>query len=71
LHRNCLLKHVIKKRKEGRIGETGKRGRNYKQILDDLNESKRYWKSKEEILDRTVWIICFERGYGSDIRQTT
>jgi len=69
LRRNCLLKHVIEEKKEGRIDETGRRGRNYKQIMDD-NESKRYWKSKEGVLDRTVWRICFERGYGSDIRQT-
>jgi hypothetical protein len=62
---------LLKKRKEGRIDETGERGRNYKQIRDDLNELKRYGKSKEEVLDRTVWRICFERGYGSNIRQTT
>ena len=69
MRRNCPLKHVIgkKKKKEGRIDETGRRGRKYKQTLDDLNESKRYWKSKD---DPTAWRIRFERGYGSDIRQT-
>jgi len=71
LCRNCLLKHVIEEKKEGRIDETGRRGRNYKQLLDDLNELKRDWKSKEEVLDHTVWRICFERGYGSGIRETT
>jgi hypothetical protein len=69
LRRNCLLKHVTEEKK-GRIDEKGRRGRKNKQIPDDLNESKRYWKSKVEVLDRTVWKICFERGYGSDIRQT-
>ena len=68
MRRNCLLKHVIEEKKDGRIDETERRGRKYKQTLDDLNESKKYWKSKE---DRTAWKIFFEIGYGSDIRQTT
>jgi hypothetical protein len=40
LHRNCLLKHVI----EGRVEGTGRRGRRGNQQLDDLKETRRYWK---------------------------
>jgi hypothetical protein len=54
LRRNCLLKHVIEVKLEGRIEMTGRRGRRRKQLLDDLREKKRYWKLKEEALDRTL-----------------
>jgi hypothetical protein len=36
LRRNCLLKHVIEGKLEGRIEMTGRRGRRSKQLLDDL-----------------------------------
>jgi hypothetical protein len=42
LRRNCLLKHVIERKIEGRIEVTGRRGRRHKQLLDDLNEKRRY-----------------------------
>jgi hypothetical protein len=54
LRRNCLLKHVIEGKLEGRIEMTGRRGRRRKQLLDDLKEKRRYWKLKEETLDRTL-----------------
>jgi hypothetical protein len=38
LCRNCLLKHVIEGKLEGRIEMTGRRGRRRKQLLDDLKE---------------------------------
>ena len=44
LRRNCLLKHVIDGKLEGRIEMTGKRGKRRKQLLDDLKEKRRYWK---------------------------
>jgi hypothetical protein len=50
LHRNCLLKHVIEGKLEGRIEMTGRRGRSLKQLLDDLKEKTGYWKLKEEAL---------------------
>jgi hypothetical protein len=68
LHRNCLLKRVIEGKLEGR---TGRRGRRRKQRLDDLKEKRRYWKLKEEALDRTLWRTRFGRGYGPVVRQTT
>jgi hypothetical protein len=42
--RNCLLKHVIEGKLEGRIETTGRRGRRRKQLLDDF-------KGKENILE--------------------
>jgi hypothetical protein len=36
LRRNCLLKHVIEGKIEGRIEVTGRRGRRRKQLVDDL-----------------------------------
>jgi hypothetical protein len=68
LPRNCLLKRVIEGKIEGRIEMTGKRGRRRKQLLDDLKEKRRYWKLKEEALDRTLWRTRFGRDYGPVVR---
>jgi hypothetical protein len=70
LRRNCLLKHVIEGKLEGRTDMTGRRGRRRKQLLDDLKEKRRYWKLKEKALDRTQWSTRFGRGYGPVVRQT-
>ena len=51
--RNCLLKHIIERKIEG-IEVTGRRGRRHKQLLDDIKETRGYWKLKEEALDCTV-----------------
>jgi hypothetical protein len=50
---NCLLKHVIEGKVEGKIKLTGKGGRRRKYLLDDLKKKRGYWKLKEEALDRT------------------
>jgi hypothetical protein len=71
LRRNCFLKYMIEGKLEGRIEMTRIRGRRSKQLLDDLKEERRYWKLKEEALDRTVWRTRFGRGYGPVVRQTT
>jgi len=63
LRRNCLLKHVIEGKIEGRIGVTGRRGKRRKQLLDDLNEKREYLKLKEEALDRTLWRTRFGGGH--------
>jgi hypothetical protein len=70
LRRNCLLKHVIEGKIEGRIEITGRRGRRRKRLLDDLKGKRKYWKLKEEALDRTVLRTRFGRGYGPVVRQT-
>jgi hypothetical protein len=54
LRRNCLLKHVIEDKIEGKIEVTERRGRRCEQLLDDLKEKRRYWKLKQEALDRTI-----------------
>jgi hypothetical protein len=71
LRGNCLLRHVIEGKLEGRIEMTGRRGRRRKQLLDDLKEKRIYWKLKEEAIDRTLWRTRFGRGYGPAVRQTT
>jgi hypothetical protein len=71
LRRNCLLKHVIEGKLEGRIEMMGRRGKRRQQLLDDLKKNRRYWKLKEEALDRTQWRTHFGRGYGPIARQTT
>jgi hypothetical protein len=40
LSTNCLLKHVIEGKLEGRIEITEQRGKRSKQLLDDLKEKK-------------------------------
>jgi hypothetical protein len=32
-------------------------------LLDELKETRRYWKLKEEAQDRTLWRTQFGRGY--------
>jgi len=63
LRRNCLLKHVIEGKVEGRIAVTGRRVRRRKQLLDDLKVKLGYWRLKEEALDRPQWRTRFGRGY--------
>jgi hypothetical protein len=41
LRTNCLLKHVIEGKLEGRVDVTGRRGRRRKQPLDDLKGRRR------------------------------
>jgi hypothetical protein len=66
LRGNRLVKYVI----EGKIGGKGRRGRMYKQLLDDLEEKRSYWKLEEEVLDRNVWRSGFGTGYETVVRQT-
>jgi hypothetical protein len=70
LRRNCLLRHVIEGKLEGRIEMTGRRGSRNKQLLDDIKEKRGYWKFKEEVLDCTLWRTRFGRGYGPVVSQT-
>jgi hypothetical protein len=46
LRRNCLLKHVIEGKIEGRMEMKGRRVRRCKQLLDDLKEHIRHWQLK-------------------------
>jgi hypothetical protein len=71
LRRNCLLNNVIEGQLEGRIEVNERRGRRRKQLLDDLKEKRRYWKLKEDALDRKLWGTRFGKDYGPVVRQTT
>jgi hypothetical protein len=61
LRRNCLLKHVIGGKIEGRIEVTGTRGRRRKQLLDEFKKNWWYWNVKEETLDFRSCRTCCER----------
>jgi hypothetical protein len=64
LRRNCLLKEVIEGKIKGRIEVTRRRGRRRKNLLDDLEDRRRYSHLKEEALDRFKWRNRFGRGCG-------
>jgi hypothetical protein len=70
LRRNGLPKHV-KDTREQRIKVTGRSGIRRKQLLDNLKETRRYWKLKKEELDCTIWEDLFLKEYGPVIKQTT
>jgi hypothetical protein len=47
---------LLKGRKmEDRLQVVGTQGRRHKQLLNDLNEKRGYWKLKEEALDCTLF----------------
>jgi hypothetical protein len=71
LQMNCLQKHAIKRKREGRVEVKGRRGRRSKKLLDDFKEKLGYWKLKEDALDRIVWRNRFGRGCGPVVRQTS
>jgi hypothetical protein len=64
LRTNCLLKHVIEGKIEGRIQEMGR----LKELLDDLAKKRGYSKLKDEALDPTLWRTRFGKGYGLVVR---
>jgi hypothetical protein len=66
-----VLHRVIEGKVEGKIEVTGRRGRRRKQLLNELKETRGYWKLKEETLDHPLWRTHFGRGYGPVVRQTT
>jgi len=69
--RKCLLKLITDKKDRRKYTRDGKMKRKTEQLLDDLEEARRYWKLKEKTLDHTLWRTRFGRGYGLVIRQTT
>jgi len=70
LRRNCLLKHVIEGKLEGRIKVIERRERRRKQLLDNPKATRGYWKLKEEVLDRSLWGTWFGTGCRPVVRQT-
>jgi len=51
---------------------TGRRGRRRKHLLDDIEESRMYWKLRQETVAVavTIWRTRFESGFGSVVRQS-
>jgi hypothetical protein len=60
---------LLKERQDGGIEVRERRGRRSKQLLDESNETKGYWKLKEGAFYRTLWRTRFGKGYGL-VRQT-
>jgi hypothetical protein len=58
--KNCLLKHVIEGKIEGKMQVTERRGRRRKQLLHYLQKKKGYLKLQEESLARICGKIAFE-----------
>jgi hypothetical protein len=69
--KSFLLQQVTEGKIQGGIEVTGRQGRRYRRLLDDLKEGRGYSHLKEEALDRTMWRARFGRGMGPVIRQTT
>ena len=67
LSRTCFLKHFI----DGKIEGTGRRRIKCRQLLDNLEEARRYWNFKAEALYRRLWRIGFVTGYRPVVIQTT
>jgi hypothetical protein len=60
LRRNGLLKCIIEEKIEGRVEVAGRRGRKRKQLLDDLKETRGYWKWKKrstrsQFVENLLW----------------
>ena len=71
LRKNCLLKHVIEGKIEGRIEVTGRRGRKGKQLLDALKQRRGCMKLKDEELDRALQRNRPAKGYGPVVRRSS
>jgi hypothetical protein len=56
---------------EGKIEVTERRGRRSKKLLDNLKETRGYWKLKEEAVARTLRGARCGGGYGPVVRETT
>jgi hypothetical protein len=50
---------------------TERQGRRSRQLLDDFEERRGYWKLKKDALDRNLSRTCVGRGYGPVVRQST
>ena len=60
LRRNCLLQRVIERKINGSIEVTGRRGRRRRKLLDELKESRGYWKfeggsSRSQCVESSLW----------------
>jgi hypothetical protein len=63
--RHRLPKHVSERKIEG----MGRQRRWHKQLMNNLKDTKRHWKLKEELLHLTLWRTCFGIGCVPAIRK--
>jgi hypothetical protein len=68
LLKSCLLKQDTEEKIDEKIKVAERRRKRRKQLLEDVNEPRRYWKWKEEALYRTVWGTGCGRVYGNVVR---
>jgi len=54
---------------ERKIEVAGKRGRRFKQLLNDLKERGGYWKLKEKAQHRSLWRTGLRRSCDPVLRQ--
>jgi hypothetical protein len=59
-----VISYLIKRVLEGKIEGRGRRGRRRKELLDDLKDTKPYWKWKQKVLNLSLLKTRFGRGYG-------
>jgi len=65
--RNCLLKYT----NDGMIEGVGRQGRRHTDVLDNLEEKRRYFNLTVEALDCSLWTACFGGSYRPVTRQGT
>jgi hypothetical protein len=72
MRRNCVLKQVIKRKVEGKIGMEGRRRRRRrsKELLNNLKTNRGCWKLIEEAIYHIVCRTGFGRGNGYVVGQT-
>jgi len=61
---STLLKLAEGKHVDGKIEGLGRQGRRHNQLMDDLKETRQYWKLRGEALHCTLWRTYFGRDYG-------
>lgn len=59
--RNCLIKHVIDGKREGKTKVLERRGRRCKHLFDDFKAKRKYWKLKEGAVDRKCGGLALEK----------
>ena len=62
-----LLKYVIKGKINWGVYVTGRRGRRCKQLLNELKETRGYWRQKEDATDNILWRGRFGGGYSNGV----
>jgi hypothetical protein len=67
---NRLIKHNIEEKIVEMIKVTGRRESRRNQLLDDPQETKVYYKLKEEAIDRILGRTRLGTGQGPVVRQT-